>query len=174
MSQGRTGSVQLKQLTQEGWRLPPLLHFNKDSHNQGFCVVVAATDSAGCAKSYALPNLPNHRKRGDSVMIALDNDRGVKYISNTDAMTKIRLRSSFDLCLTNSARRVLDVLIAHANADGTVEMSFGTLANILGFARPCGVPIIRRLIECGYITKENVVDANGTPLPNLYRLRISE
>jgi hypothetical protein len=135
MSQGRTGSVQLKQLTQEGWRLPPLLHFNKDSHNQGFCVVVAATDSAGCAKSYDRPDAPIHRKRGGSMTMTLDRDLGRKHIISSEELKAVRLRSSVDWRLNNSARRALDVMIELCSANGTVEMSYAQLV------QPCENPL---------------------------------
>jgi DNA-binding MarR family transcriptional regulator len=105
-------------------------------------------------------------------MMTLDRDQDSKHIVTKQLLAELRLKASLDWRLSNGPRRVLDVLLSYANPTGVVEMSYTTLADILGVSRPYVVPVVKRLIDAGYLVCERAVDTNGAPLTNIYRLTL--
>jgi DNA-binding MarR family transcriptional regulator len=87
---------------------------------------------------------------------------------------KFRRRAWIDPRLHTSSRRVLDILLQRAGRNGSIEISYGTLARLLGVDRPHASRCVQRLIDTGYVTRESAVDLNGTPLPNSYKLQLPE
>src|SRR5688572_9016274 len=112
-------------------------------------------------------------EKRDFITKSLDDDLGVAYMYNMDA-DQFRRKAWIDVRLHTSSRRVLDVLLQRADRNGAVEVSYGTIARILGVDRPHASRCVRRLVETGYVVRETAVDLNGVALPNSYRLQIPD
>jgi DNA-binding IclR family transcriptional regulator len=85
-----------------------------------------------------------------------------------------RTRAWLDPRLHTSSRRVLDVFLQRANAQGCAEMSYGTIARLVGIDRPHAIRCVKRLTDAEYLVREAAVDLRGAPLPNSYRLQLPE
>jgi len=72
--------------------------------------------------------------------------------------------------INNASRIVYTFLLASADSSNKCKYSFNELSCILSLHRDTIVRAIKRLIEHGYISRENQNAKDGAYMPNIYTI----